>query len=199
MSAPFKADDKRQVVAVARLVLHAAIGAAGLEAAIQFFLLKQELWSVNIGGIHLMIYGARTEDVVDAAPLPLIAIGSADTMQAASLLRQVAQAVLEDTSKNGTVSLVVEVASYQNMGIGRKHKDGVDSHAETVGHSLTERAAVAFAAVAAGSMDDKDMQRVAVSGTASHVEDITGWTHTVDRFHMKVALTEGGKDEGTID
>ena len=60
------------MVAVAGLIAHAIVSASGPEAAVELFIFKQELRSVDKSRIHLIIYRTRSEDMVDTPPLALM-------------------------------------------------------------------------------------------------------------------------------
>ena len=67
---------QRQVVTeTLSLIVHALVGATGKIAPIELVLLQQELGGMDKDILHLIIYIRRHQDMVEAVPLALIAIG----------------------------------------------------------------------------------------------------------------------------
>ena len=105
------------MVAEAGLITHAVIGATWTDAAVEFFIFKQEFRRVDIGRIHLIIYWSTGEDMVDTLPLALIAVGASDTIRAMSRLRKILEPMLTDLLEDVAVRPIVKIAGNQNTGI----------------------------------------------------------------------------------
>jgi len=110
-------DDEGKMVAIARLVAHAVIGAARTVAAIFLIFLKQKQRGMDVGRVHLFIYRTGTQDMVYAAPRAFIAVGSQDAVLPTGILGEVAQAVLGQASEQRAIVRIVEIARYQEMGL----------------------------------------------------------------------------------
>ena len=187
------------MVAIARLVAHAVIGAAGTVAAIEFFLFEEELRGMDESRVHLIIYIRGAEDVVDALPLAFIAVSASHTVGTRGIFCKVMEAVLADLVEKVAVWAIVEVASHQELGFRRDGSDGVDGLAEAVCGGLTERTAITFATEATGQMNDKDVERVASGSLATGIEDITSGTHAFYGGDADGIATDRSKRERGIE
>ena len=149
------------MVAVAGLVAHTVIGTARTVAAVELFIFKQELRSVDKSRIHLIIYRTRSEDMVDTPPLALITVSASDTILSFCSLRKIQYTVLTNLLEGWTIHFIIEIACNQNLRIGLQILNGINGLTKAISNDLSEGTAVAFAPITARSMNKKDMQRIA--------------------------------------
>ena len=113
--------------------------------------------------------------MVDALPAALIAVGATGTMGALGVAGDVMKTVRLQEAEDGTVGIVVEVASHQHLGMRGQLSDG---RHQTVGHQLAVGTGLPLTAIAAGGMYHKDVQRVG-HGLSPDIQDVTGGPHAV--------------------
>ena len=107
------------MIAVAWLIAHTVIRSSWAIATVPIIFLKQELWSMHVCRIHLIIYTGAAQYVVDTLPLALIAIRALNTVFATRILRKINESMLIILLQTGTVGTVVKVACYQHLCIRR--------------------------------------------------------------------------------
>lgn len=106
------------MVAVARLITHAIVCTAGTKATIEFFVFEEELWCMDTGTFHLIIYIRAGEDMVYALPLALIAISASDPILSLCLFRKITNTMLADLLEDRTIRPIVEITGNQYLSIG---------------------------------------------------------------------------------
>ena len=74
------------MIAIARLIAHAIICAAGVTATIEFVFLKQEARGMDKYYFHLITYIIAGEDMVDAAPLTFVTISTTHAILSTGIL-----------------------------------------------------------------------------------------------------------------
>ena len=148
------------MVTITWLVAHAVVGATGTEATVEFFVFEEELRSVDVSRVHLIIYIRGAKDVVDTLPLTLVAIGALNTICASGIFCEVADTLTTDLLEHRTVRTVVEVAGNEDLGICGNGTDGVQRLTEAVSHNLAKGATIAFTPIATGGMNHEDMERI---------------------------------------
>ena len=154
---------------------------------------------MNIGSVNRYIYRARAQDVVNAFPLAFIAICTLDAIHARGILRKISHTVLlTDALHDFAIGILIEIASYQYAGIGRNSIDGIYSSTQPAGNCLTERAAVMLTAIATGSVDDKDVKRIATNQLTSDIKDVSRRSHSFDWLHTDTVVTDRHKRVMTV-
>ena len=91
------------------------------------------------------------------------------------------------------VSLVVEVAGNQDMGVRYDYPYRINRLAEALGDRHAERTAIALAAIATWGMDNEDMQRVVSHSASADIENVAGWAHTFNRCNANGVAANGDK------
>lgn len=137
--------------------------------------------------------------MVDTLPLALVAVGAFDAVFTTGILREIMQPMTVYPAKDIAVRAIVEVASDEEFGLWRDSTDGVDGLAEAVDGCLTERTAIAFAAITAGQVDHKDMKRIARKDLSAGIKDIAGGTHAFNRSHSNGITPDRGERKGRIE
>ena len=181
------------MVAVAGLIAHAIVSASGPEAAVELFIFKQELRSVDKSRIHLIIYRTRSEDMVDTPPLALITVSASDTILSFCSLRKIQDAVLADLTESRTISTIVEIASNQNLGLGVQAMDRINRLAQAISHDFAEGTAIALTSISTGCMNHKNMKCVTRKNFTTNIENITCRTHTIYRRNTDGIAINGSK------
>ena len=153
-------DHEGEMVAIAWLIAHAVVGATRTIATVELFIFEEELGGMDEGRVHLIIYRARSEDMIDALPLALIAVCASDTVFPSGISRKIIKTMTVNLLEDVAIRAVVEVAGYDEVGIRRDGMDGVYRLAKAICNGLTEGTAVTLATIATGEMDDEDMKRV---------------------------------------
>ena len=115
------------MVAVAWLIAHAIIGSTGTPSTIARFFLKQEAWSVNIDRINKTHDSGGAKDMIEAPPLSLIAVGATSAVLSQSMTGQITDITTTfNLLQSRTVSGIVEVTGYENMGLRRTGTERVE-------------------------------------------------------------------------
>lgn len=116
-----KADDEGQVVAEAALIAVTNEGTEGFYTAVLFVLLHEKRGVVDEGLVYGTDKSGADEDVVDALPAAVIAVGAGGTVQTSGCGGNVVQAVVSQVEQGWTVSKVIEVAADDDLGIRLRH------------------------------------------------------------------------------
>ena len=115
------------------LIVHALISTTGKITSVKLVLFQEEFGGMDKDILHLIIYIRRNQNMIEAVPLTLVAIGSSNAVTARSILADILQVVLADTLQGRRVVVVVEVATDQNLGVRRNGPDGVHCRQQAIG------------------------------------------------------------------
>ena len=137
--------------------------------------------------------------MINALPFALISVGALDTVLATCLDSDATQPVLTQAVQDGGMVVVVEVASNDNGGTGRQGGDRVHGLAQRIGYGQTEGATVTLSTVAAGRMDNEQVEGVASKDATADVEDITRGPHPLNGGDADAAVVEWREGEWTVE
>ena len=154
------------MVAETTLITIAIEGAEGFLAPELFIFFQEERGIVDVGLGNTMEQRGADQDVVDALPPALIAIGALSAMSALRLSCDVMQSGGDEILESRTVSIVVEIACHNDFGVGRQRAD--NTH-QPFGNNSTIGTCSPFATKATGGMDDKDVERVVAKGFTFYI------------------------------
>ena len=154
------------MVAEAPLIAIAIEGAEGFHSSVFLVFFQQEGGIVDVGLGNAMEQRGTDQDVVDALPPALIAIGALSTMSALSLSCDVMQFGRGKILESRTVSIVVEIACHNDFGVGRQRAD--NTH-QSFGYYSTIRTGSPLPTKTTGGMNHKDVERVVAEGFTFYI------------------------------
>ena len=136
--------------------------------------------------------------MVKTGPQALKAIGCTGSVMTGSATGDMLQCTLLKILQRGITGIVVEVTSHQNTGFGRQRPERIDRLHQSFDNMATVRSSLTLTTIAAGSMDNEDMQRVARHNTSADIEDVTGRTHAGKGFYTEGTMLQHLEGEGLI-
>ncbi len=189
-------DNQRKMVAKATLIAETIKGAKRFHSPIFLVFLKQEGGIVDVS-LHDGITQHRTyQNMVNTLPTTFVTVGALSAMRALGLMGNVMEPVFLQEQDGWTIGIVVEVACDDNLRISGQEADSLNN---TIHYHTTVGTRLFLATKTTGSMNDKDVQGVAIDHFALYIQDITCRAHTFQRSDIKTFITDRTKREGLIE
>ena len=145
------------MVAITGLIAHTLIGTTWSPTSIARFFFQQETRRMNKHRINNTHNSGGAKDMVEAPPLAFIAVGATCAILSFRISCQIADTATFYQLQSRAFSIVVEIACYKNVSIRRLTAHRVKRLTQPPGHRLTERPAISFTTIAAGSMNHIDV------------------------------------------